>query len=183
MKFTKTAFNKVMTCLLAVLLISTAGIAHAQQVSIGSPNINITTGEKPPVAKSGAIIKKNTAPVDKNGFMGATPRMPLPPVGVQSQPVDKCSTRTVQKLQHPGRPGEVFGMGHEEETAFWDVAECRSQDFYVYFRRIFYIYSGFGVIGMVALAVAGRWQWKWLFGYVAGLFVFAAGQYIVEFLS
>ena len=71
----------------------------------------------------------------------------------------------------------------KKQQTFLEVAECRSQELYGYFRRILYIYAGIGIVAMVTLAFTGRWNWKWLFAYIAGLFVLAAGQYIVEFLN
>ncbi len=76
---------------------------------------------------------------------------------------------------------DVFGEGGD--TTALQTAEMRSESAYIYIKRMTYIYSGVGVIGLVILAVFGRFQWKWFIALVGGLFVLAGAQQLVFFLN
>ena len=71
----------------------------------------------------------------------------------------------------------------DENCFFMDVANTRSGAIYGSVRRLLYIYSGLGIAALAVLSFMGKFQWKWLFAYAAGLFIMAAGQAIVNFLN
>ena len=92
-------------------------------------------------------------------------------------------------VENPGIPYQPRGgegwmqYGSESVEEFHKTAKCRTITVFDFSKRIFYIYSGVGLGVLVLLAFIGRWQWKWFFAFVGGLFVVAAAQAIVEFLT
>ncbi|MHA1539162.1 MAG: hypothetical protein ACTSXQ_01645 [Alphaproteobacteria bacterium] len=70
-----------------------------------------------------------------------------------------------------------------EFTAFHQTAKCRTMTTYHYSERIFYIYAGLGLAGLALLAYIGKWEWKWFFSFIGGIFVVAAMQALVMFLN
>lgn len=84
----------------------------------------------------------------------------------------------VENKRHSREYGEV-----SEFTAFHQTAKCRSMTTYYYLERIFYVYAGLGLAGLALLAYIGKWEWKWLFSFIAGVFIVAAMQAIVFFLN
>ena len=89
-----------------------------------------------------------------------------------------CAPESFAQLE---KPGAGFGAGGDPTALA--TAENRSMAAFVYAKRITYIYSGVGVLGLVILAAFGRFQWKWFFMLCGGLFVLAGAQQIVFFLS
>ena len=93
-----------------------------------------------------------------------------------------AGTAQAQHLTAP-QLSKNFGESPEGQQKVFQVAQQRSEAAYIYIKRITYIYSGVGVIGLVIMAVFGRFQWKWLFALVGGLFVLAGAQQLVFFLN
>ena len=50
-------------------------------------------------------------------------------------------------------------------------------------RKVFYILSAFGLIGMAAAALLGKIQWKWLWALVFGVAVVACADFIVSYAA
>lgn len=50
-------------------------------------------------------------------------------------------------------------------------------------RQLFYIGAALGIIALGTLAAFGRFQWKWVFSLVAGVFMIASFGQIMVFLE
>ena len=89
----------------------------------------------------------------------------------------------------PHKPRDTSGKKTEFATEatgnqyFQITAYCRTLSIYRYLESAMYIYAGIGLAVMALFAFIGRFRWAWFFAFMGGLFILAASQSIVNFLS
>ncbi len=66
---------------------------------------------------------------------------------------------------------------------FLEVTEERADILYATIKKVSYVLAGIGAIALVVMAAFGKFQWKWFFMLIGGLFLLAGFQAMVNFLN
>ncbi|MHA1540221.1 MAG: hypothetical protein ACTSXQ_07080 [Alphaproteobacteria bacterium] len=82
----------------------------------------------------------------------------------------------------PYQYGEPVSEGYAQ-ARFHDVAVDRVGRTYDYAEDITYILAGCGILGLALMATIGKWQWKWFFMLIGGLFILAGFRALINFLN
>ena len=78
--------------------------------------------------------------------------------------------------------GENVSEGFAQ-TRFHDIAVNRVGRTYDYSEDIVYILAGCGILGLAVLATVGKWEWKWFYMIIGGLFILAGFRALINFLN
>ena len=86
--------------------------------------------------------------------------------------------------------GDVFQPDPEGEAPFGTVnnhimkiTQDRADTIYITVRKLSYVLAGLGALTLVILAAFGKFQWKWFFMLLGGLFILAGFQSMINFLN
>lgn len=63
------------------------------------------------------------------------------------------------------------------------VTEAKADAVYLTVRKVTYVLAGLGAIALVVMAAFGKFEWKWFFMLIGGLFILAGFQSLVNFLN
>ena len=63
------------------------------------------------------------------------------------------------------------------------VTEARMDVLYATIKKVSYVLAGVGAIALVVMAAFGKFQWKWFFMLILGLFLLASFQGLINFLN